>query len=84
MHRALALARVAGARTLIYHVTAAEAVRAEAEQYSSALRADAESHADQTLADLLDVLGRTSTTTEQGRQALLSRRQTPGTDRSIS
>jgi cell division septum initiation protein DivIVA len=48
--------------------------RAEAERYAAGLRADASTYAERTLADLVGVLTRAVTTTEQGRQELQRRR----------
>jgi len=50
-------------------------VRAEAEAYGARLRTDAENYAEQTLAELGGVLQRAAATAEQGRAALVRRRQ---------
>jgi cell division septum initiation protein DivIVA len=60
------------------HQTAAEQAtqaRAEADQYVAELRDDATSFADQTLADLVEVLQQATATAQQGRTTLAERRE---------
>jgi hypothetical protein len=52
--------------------------RANVDQYAAALRSDAESFADRTLADLVAVLQQAVETAQEGRQALAERGE-PGT-----